>query len=103
MKKLIEQRYILRQNLLTIIGFCLFCYFSYHAALGERSYIGLISLERQVAKVSEQHEHLKTEREALEKKVTMLRPGSIDRDLLEERARYILGYGYENERIILAN
>jgi cell division protein FtsB len=103
MKKLIEQRYLIRQNLLTIIGFILFSYFSYHAVLGERSYVRLLTLERQVSEITQTHNALETERLAWEKKVTMLRPGSIDKDLLEERARYVLGYGYEDERIILAN
>ena len=63
----------------------------------------LLTLERQVSEITQTHNALETERLAWEKKVTMLRPGSIDKDLLEERARYVLGYGYEDERIILAN
>lgn len=103
MKKLIAQRHIIRQNLLTIIGFLLCAYFSYHAALGQRSYVRLLSLERQVSDISVTHDKLESERLALEKKVAMMRPGSVDRDLLEERARYVLGYAYEDERVIYQN
>ncbi len=103
MKKLIAQRYVIRQNLLTIIGFCLCVYFSYHAVLGQRSYVRLLTLDRQVAEITQTHDRLEVERMALEKKVAMLRPGSVDRDLLEERARYVLGFGYKDERVILEN
>lgn len=101
MKKLIAQRYVIRQNWLAIIGVCLFCYFSYHAVLGERSYIGLMSLERKIERVSANYEALHEERTALESKVVRLRPGSLDRDLLEERARYVLGYYRPDETVIL--
>ena len=101
MRKLIEQRYVIKQNLLAIIGFCLFCYFSYHALLGERSYIRLMSMERQVSKVTATYNELHAKREHLQDKVVRLRPGSLDRDLLEERARYVLGFHYPDEKIIL--
>lgn len=103
MKKLIAQRYVVRQNLLAIIGFILCCYFGYHAVLGQRSYIRLLSLERQISETTTTADHLTAERIALEGRVKMLRPGSIDRDLLEERARYVLGYSYDNERIVITN
>lgn len=101
MKKLIAQRYVIRQNWLAIMGFCLFCYFSYHALLGERSYIRLMSLERQITKVSATYDGLSDERVVLEEKVVRLRPGSLDRDLLEERVRYVLGFYRPEEKVIL--
>lgn len=63
----------------------------------------MLTLERQVAEITQTHDRLASERQALEKKVTMMRPGSINKDLLEERARYVLGYSYDDERIILSN
>jgi len=101
MRKLIAQRHVIRQNMLSIIGICLVCYFSYHALLGERSYIGLVSLEKQISALSTQNEALQTERIALENKVVKLRPGSVDRDLLEERAQYVLGYYQPDTEIII--
>ncbi|MCB9991457.1 MAG: septum formation initiator family protein [Rhodospirillales bacterium] len=101
MRKLIEQRYVIKQNLLAIVGFLLFCYFSYHAILGERSYIRLMSLEREITKVSASYDNLHERRVALEDRVVRLRPGSLDRDLLEERARYVLGFQYPGEMTII--
>jgi cell division protein FtsB len=101
MKRLMEKRYILRRNMMAIIGLCLSFYFCYHLVAGQRGYLSLMSLESRIATVSSDYESHKTERQALEKKVVMMRPGSIDRDLLEERARHVLGYRYQDELILL--
>lgn len=101
MKKLIEQRYVVRQNMLTIIGLCLCAYFSWHIVAGQRSSFRLMSLERQIVKVSGQYDQTHAKREQLEARVIKLRPGSIDPDLLEERARVILGYVRPDEHVVI--
>ena len=101
MKRLIEKRYILRQNMMAVIGVCLSFYFCYHLVAGQRGYFRLISLESRITQVSAEHQELQAKREAVETKVVMMRPGSIDRDLLEERVRYVLGYRYADELILL--
>lgn len=101
MRKLIQKRYILRQNLLTVIGVCLSFYFCFHLLAGDRGYFRLMSLENQMTKTSQEYADIKSEREALETKVVMMRPGSVNRDLLEERIRDVLGYRYENEVVLL--
>lgn len=101
MRKLIAQRYLIRQNLLAIIGICLCAYFSYHALFGNRSYIRLVGLESRIEALSQKRDELTVHRVALHDKVVMLRPGSVDRDLLEERARYVLGYKMAGEITII--
>ena len=101
MRKLIEQRHVIRQNLLGIIAFSLFCYFSYHAVMGERSYLRLLSLQSQIEHLSADYKELREERMALENRVKKMRPGSLDRDLLEERVRIVLGYYHPDERIFI--
>ena len=86
--------------MLGFIGVCLSIYFSYHLIAGPRGYFSLVLLENKIADVSVEYSQLKEKREAVEKKVVMMRPGSIDRDLLEERARYMLGFKYEDEVIL---
>jgi len=103
MKKLIENRYLLRQNMVFIVALSLTIYFSYHLIAGPRGYLELKQLETQVSMETQKLEDLTKEREAIEKKVVMMRPGSIDRDLLEERARYVLGYTSKEEYILLQN
>jgi cell division protein FtsB len=101
MKRLIEKRYILRRNLLAVIGICISFYFSYHLIAGQRGYLSLVSLEHHIKRASVDYAQNKSERERLEKKVIMMRPGSIDRDLLEERARHVLGYRFADELILI--
>ena len=54
-----------------------------------------------MGQASTEFDALLGEREKLENKVVMMRPGSINKDLLEERIRSVLGYSYENEIILL--
>lgn len=101
MKRLIEQRYVVRRNILTLIGLSLCVYFSWHIIAGERSIFRLMSLEKGIIKTQAQYEKTKTAREQLETRVVKLRPGSIDPDLLEERARAVLGYARPDEQIVI--
>ena len=103
MKKLLEQRYLVRKNLVTLIGIGLFVYFSYHLMLGERSLIRYMSLEQSVDDLQRKSFTLAHDNEQLEKKVSMLRPGSINKDLLEERARIVLGFRRPGEVDILSS
>ena len=102
MKKLLEQRYLVRKNLVTLIGIGLFVYFSYHLMLGERSLIRYMTLEKSVATLEQDSFKLAHDHEQLEKKVSMLRPGSINKDLLEERARIVLGFRRPGEVDVLS-
>jgi cell division protein FtsB len=68
---------------------------------GQRGYLSLVSLEHHIKRASVDYAQNKSERERLEKKVIMMRPGSIDRDLLEERARHVLGYRFADELILI--
>ena len=101
MKKLLEHRYLVRKNIVTLVGIGLFVYFSYHLMAGERSMMRYISLEKSVSNLEKKSFELSHEQEQLEKKVSMMRPGSINKDLLEERARIVLGFRRPGEVDIL--
>lgn len=101
MKRLIDQRYTVRRNILTIVGLCLCAYFAWHVIGGERSLSRLMILERQIEQTEHTLAATRAEREALEMRVARLRPGSIDPDLLEERARVLLGYVRPDEHIVI--
>ncbi len=100
-KRLIEQKYIFRQNLIVVIGVCLSFYFCYHLIAGERSYLRLISLNSQISTTEKQLELASTQRTGMEEKVVMMRPGSVNRDLLEEQARSVLGFHYKDEKVLI--
>jgi cell division protein FtsB len=101
MRKLIQKRHILRQNLLAVIGISLSFYFCFHLLAGDRGYFRLMSLENQMTQVSQEYASVTQARDKLESKVVMMRPGTINKDLLEERIRSVLGYRYENEIVLL--
>lgn len=103
MNKLLQHRYVIRQNLITIIGICLCVYFTYHTLQGNRSALRLMTLNTTIDTMSLKNDKLSADREALEHKVAMMRPGTVSKDLLEERARVVLGYKYEDEIAILRN
>lgn len=102
MKHLYQHRFLIRRNIVALIGVCLCIYFSYHAIQGERSYLSLLSLNSTIEKTQTEYAALKTQREELERKVVMLRPSSLNRDLLEERVRAVLGYKHPDELVIVS-
>lgn len=97
MKKLLQQRNLVRRNIVTLIGFGLFFYFSYHLVLGNRSAMRYLTLQQSITAVEAKTQELEKERGELEVKVSMLRPGSVNKDLLEERARLVLGLRRQGE------
>jgi cell division protein FtsB len=100
MRRLIEHRYAVRQNLFSIVMIGLAMYFTYHMVMGERSLIRLLSLQNKIEVSSHEHHQLADNRKSLEDKVNRLRPGSLDLDLLEERVIYTLSYVHPDDHII---
>lgn len=62
-------------------------YFAWHAWKGPRGYPYVESLERQMASLEVKFEDLQQKRVRLEHRVGLLRPESIDPDVLDELAR----------------
>jgi cell division protein FtsB len=75
-------------------------YFCYHALSGERGMLALIKLRQQVEKQSAELDNTRAERLQIEHKVTLMRPDSLDLDLVDEQARRSLGYAGKNEAIL---
>ncbi len=84
-----------------VLGACLCFYFIYHSIHGSRSFPRLLTLESRVEAARTELHDLRFEREELESRVVMLRPSSLNKDFLEERARIVLGYKTPDEMIIL--
>ena len=79
----------------------IFAYFAYHIVHGERGMLRANLLERQLGEREVRLAQLEENRDVLEARVRGLRLGSLDLDLLEERARLVLGYGAENDAMIM--
>ena len=95
--------HLFRENIFSLIGVCLCLYFCYHAILGNRSIVKLYTLEKQIETLSQENTTLASAKDSLQGRVEMMRPGSVDRDLLEERVRLTLGYRQADELVLLDN
>lgn len=67
-------------------------YFGINAYSGNRGLRAKQELDRQIAELSAELAALKAERAIWERRVSLLKPESIDPDLLDERARVLLNY-----------
>lgn len=89
--------------LLSFLSFGLFFYFAYHLAHGDRGYFALKGLEKKLAAAEAKYESKLAERVALENRVRLLRPDSLDLDMLDERARVVLGFVKPNEIVVVSS
>ena len=76
-------------------------YFVHHAHSGARGLEAKRQLKVQAEDISAELETLKTERAEWERRIALLRSDQIDRDLLEERARSLLGRVHRNDLVII--
>ncbi|MFD1744435.1 septum formation initiator family protein [Rhizobium helianthi] len=78
-------------------------YFSYHSIHGELGLIATEKFERTRLERVATLEKLVTKREALERQVRLLSDGSLERDMLDEVARYQLNVSRDDEITIFRN
>jgi cell division protein FtsB len=103
MKVLTELRLRSSHIIGPIIGVCLIVYFLYHAVQGERGLIAFWQLSKQVTQAENTHSVLNQKRAALKNRVSLLNPNSLNSDMIDERARFILGYTKSDEIVIFLN
>ena len=76
-------------------------YFMHHANSGARGLDVKRQLKIQAHDISRELEAVKGERAEWERRIALLRSDQIDRDLLEERARVMLGRVHRNDLVIV--
>jgi cell division protein FtsB len=76
-------------------------YFGFHAMNGELGVVGRAMIERQVAELEGELQLLVAERQELAARVSLLRPESLDPDMLDERARLYLNLVHPDELVVL--
>ena len=85
-------------GLLSLIG-----YLSWHAINGERSFSQAERLGERIETLKAERDEVQSQRLALDSRVALIRPESIDPDLLEELARIKLGFVRPNDVILHTN
>jgi cell division protein FtsB len=81
---------------LTLLG-----YFAWHAFDGPRGFAHQEALAAKADSLTAQLESLRSERVRLDKRVSLMRPDSIDPDMLDELARANLDFGKPGDLVIL--
>jgi cell division protein FtsB len=88
-------------DLIVCLGLaCLIGYLSWHAINGERSFSQAERLSGRIATLEAERDKVREQRLALDARVALIRPQSIDPDLLEELARVKLGFVRPNDVVL---
>ena len=76
-------------------------YFVWHAINGERGLKNRVMYKARIAELDSELAGIRTEKVRIERRVRMLQADTLDRDLLDEEARNILGRLHKNELVVL--
>jgi cell division protein FtsB len=84
-----------------VIGISAVTYFGFHAVQGDRGLMAWWKIRQHIEVASISLREVTKERHALEQRVRLLHPESLDTDMLEERARIMLNYGHIDDIIVI--
>lgn len=95
-----------RHAILTAIGLYIFAaafigFFAVNAFTGNHGLRAQAGLELQLATMQRQLKAIKAERAVWERRVALLRSDKIDPDMLEERARALIGYADPRDLVMI--
>ncbi len=96
-----EIRQRARNVFLPVLGVSALVYFTYHAVQGDRGLIAYVHLTAEIELANEYLTQVGAMRQALETDVALLQPDALDRDMLDERARAVLGLAQGDEVLVL--
>ncbi len=101
MSLIVEVRRRARHAALPLICAMAIGYFGYHAVQGERGLVSWLRLAHEVERVEAELAASRVERLVVERRVALLSPTKLDRDMLDERARAVLGLARSDEVVFL--
>lgn len=90
-----------RRTLLLLLIVLSTGYFGFHAIYGNRGLLAWYQVHHRLEQLTEQVTNKKAAIAALENRVQLLRPQRIDPDLLDERARAMLGFTAADEVVVM--
>ena len=83
-----------------VAGISLVVYVSYHLVEGDRGIVAWRGLNEKIQAAQTQLAESEAVRIALDRRVALLRPDHLDRDMLDEQARQTLNLVAPDERVI---
>lgn len=75
-------------------------YFLWHASNGDRGLKARVAYTQEMKHLLLEAAKLKTQKESLAKRIALMRSTAIDRDLLDEQARIMLGRVHSDDVVI---
>ncbi len=82
------------------MGAAAVAYFGFHVVQGDRGLVAWWHLRQELAKVQVEAQVVAAQRAELENRVSLLRPESLDPDMLEERARLMVNMGRPGDQVV---
>ncbi len=101
MSLLYEVRRLARPVALPLLATLAIGYFGYHAVQGDRGVLSWLQLKQEIAATGAELEAERAARLRLARRVALLKPEGLDRDMLDERARAVLGLAHADEVVFL--
>jgi cell division protein FtsB len=90
----------LRHIIFPAVIVALTVYFTYHIFQGQRGVLAWIRLDKKLKEQEIVLNALTKEKQYLEKEAYLLRPDSLDIDLLAEKARQVLNFAHPDEVVV---
>ena len=84
-----------------MLGCLLVAYFVYHSIQGDRGMLAWYRLDQLIDEAEVSRRSLDARREGLELRVRMLRPESLDADMVEEQGRRLLNFSHPDDVVLL--
>lgn len=103
--RLVEKKYrfgavkFTKKTVVNILILFMLLYFIFHSIYGSRGILAYFKLQAELESAHNKLDVLRAERLEIENRAKLLRPESLDRDMLDEKARNILGVVSPNEQV----
>jgi cell division protein FtsB len=91
----------LTKLILPFIALTLIIYFGYHLIHGDHGWLAWKQLETKLDESKSKLEQLDKEQKVWENRVQLMRPETLDPDMLDERVRHVLGNIKEDEVLVI--
>ena len=96
-----RRRWLLRRVVLPVVTIGVCGYFAHHATSGPNGWEARIERLAERERLQVEVARLTAEREAMARRTTLLNGTVIERDVLDERARALLGLAREDEIVVV--
>ena len=84
-----------------LFGILLFTYFVYHSIQGQHGILAWRQLDIHITKAEATFSNLQEKQAELEQRVVMLRPGTLDLDMVEEQSRRMLNFTHQDDVVVI--